>query len=221
MAVIGTATVQVKADTSGFRSALSGMGSDLKRSLGGISRAIGGLGLGSLAKKAIEFGGTYRIQMDNARAAVVGLTDSQAEADQLMREMTKFAIATPFDLPGVQDATTRMLAFGESFGVTSDNVIDYISILGDAAASTGKGADAMNNVITVLGKISGQGRVMTRDMNQLTANFPSLHPWEVLSEVTGKSVKELRDLSIRQCLMLPFATLVALLLLIAWLESGA
>ena len=31
----------------------------------------------------------------------------------------------------------------------------------------------------------------------------------------------MRDLSIRQCLMLPFATLVALLVLIAWLEGGA
>ena len=31
----------------------------------------------------------------------------------------------------------------------------------------------------------------------------------------------LRNLSIRQSLMLPFATLVALLLLIAWLEGGA
>lgn len=33
--------------------------------------------------------------------------------------------------------------------------------------------------------------------------------------------ERLRDLSIRQCLMLPFATLVALLLLIVWLEAGA
>jgi hypothetical protein len=33
--------------------------------------------------------------------------------------------------------------------------------------------------------------------------------------------ERLRDLSIRQCLILPFAALVALLLLVAWLEGGA
>ena len=176
---------------------MSGMTSGLQSSFQNVSKLISGLGLDRLAREAVSMGMDYKIAMDNARAAVVGLTDSQQEADDLMHRMTEFAIQTPFDLPGVQDATTRMMAFGKSFGVTSENVIDYIQIIGDAAASTGKGTDAMNNVITTLGKISGQGRVMTRDMNQLTANFPSLHPWEVLADVTGKSVEELRALAIK------------------------
>jgi tape measure domain-containing protein len=195
--VIGVATVQVKADTTGFRGALNGLGSNLSKSFSGIRRAIGALGLGHIAREVIDFGATYRVQLDNARAAVTGLTHSQQEADKLMREMTQFAINTPFDLPGVQDATTRLLAFGAGFGVTTDNVIDYIAILGDAAASTGKGADAMNNVITTLGKISGQGRVLRRDMNQLTANFPSLHPWQILADATGESVENLQRMSLK------------------------
>ena len=194
--VIATAVVQVKADTAGFRSAVSGLGSGLSSSFGKLKSVIGAIGLGHLAAEAIRFGAEYRIQLDNARAAVDGLTGSQKEADALLHDMVQFAIATPFDLPGVQDATVRLLAFGEGFGVTSENVVGYIRTIGNAAASTGKGADAMNNVVTVMGKISGQGRVMTRDLNQLTANFPSLHPWEILSEMTGKSVQELRKLSI-------------------------
>ena len=194
--VIATANIEIKADTSQFRSAVNGLGSGLASGFGKLKGAIAALGLGHLAAEAIRFGAEYRIQLDNAKAAVDGLTDSESEANQLMKEMVQFAIQTPFDLPGVQDATVRLLAFGEGFGVTSENVVGYVRTIGNAAAATGKGTDAMNNVITVMGKISGQGRVMTRDLNQLTANFPSLHPWEILSEMTGKSVEELRRLSV-------------------------
>ena len=193
--VIGVATVQVKADTDQFRGALDGLGGHIRGMASKLSGVIGALGLGQLARDAISFGGEYRVQLDNASAAISGLVENQEDAATLMSEMTDMAIKTPFSLPGIQDATTRLLAYGDSFGVTSDNVLDWVGVVGDAAASVGKGPDAMLNVITAMGKISGQGRIMTRDMNQITANFPSLHPWEILSEMTGKTEQELRKLA--------------------------
>ena len=193
--VIGTATINVKADTSNFRTAIGGLAGITRGAIGKLGGVLAGLGLGALAKDAISFGGTYRVQLDNASAAIHGLVENQTDAADLMARMTEMAIQTPFDLPGIQNATTRLLAYGESFGVTSENVLDWVSVVGDAAASVGKGPDAMLNVITAMGKISGQGRIMTRDMNQITANFPSLHPWEILSEMTGKTEQELRKLA--------------------------
>lgn len=194
--VIATATVNVNADTSAFRGEVGRLGgSSVKSKIGKVAGLIGGLGLAGLGKEALEFGGEYRKQLDNASAAVAGLVPNQQKAKDLLEGMTDFAINTPFDLPGVQNATTRLLAFGKGFGVTSDNVIPWIKTIGDAAAISGKGADSMSNVITTLGKISGQGKATSRDFNQLTANFPSLHPWEVLSELTGKTEGELRELA--------------------------
>jgi formate hydrogenlyase subunit 3/multisubunit Na+/H+ antiporter MnhD subunit len=46
-----------------------------------------------------------------------------------------------------------------------------------------------------------------------------LAPLDAAREAVVARVERLRDLSIRQCLMLPFGTLVALLLLVAWLEA--
>ena len=46
-------------------------------------------------------------------------------------------------------------------------------------------------------------------------------PLAAMRDAVILRTERLRDLSIRQCLMLPFATLVALLVLIAWLEGGA
>lgn len=226
--VIGTAEVRVEADTGRFRSQLRGLGgafSGVSTALGRIRRTVAGLGLARLARDAIDFGAEYRMQIDNAAAAVAGLTGAnnlsaqgfetirryaadtsvslaglsaeEKEAARLLREMTEYAIRTTFDLPGVQEATTRMLAYGQSFGVTSDNVLDYVDVIANAAAATGKGTDNMLNVINVLGKISGAGRITMRDIRQLTDNFPSLRPWEVLSELTGKTEAELRKLALK------------------------
>lgn len=226
--VIGTAEVRVEADTGRFRSQLRGLGgafSGVSGALGNIRRAVAGLGLARMARDAVNFGAEYRMQIDNAAAAVAGLTGAnnlsaesfetirryaadtsisldglskaEKEAATLLREMTEYAIRTTFDLPGVQEATTRMLAYGQSFGVTSDNVLDYVDVIANAAAATGKGTDNMLNVINVLGKISGSGRITMRDIRQLTDNFPSLRPWEVLSELTGKTEAELRKLALK------------------------
>ena len=223
--VIGTATVEVKADTSGFSSALSGLTSSLGSFRSKIQGLVAGIGFAALAKKAISFGEDYRKALDQSAASITGLMGVQHEsasgfdavrayasgasdslsglsveetnAATLLRQMTEYAIKTPFDLPGVEKATTMLLAYGKSFGVTKDNVLGYVDVIGNAAAANGKGAEAMNNVITVLGKISGQGKITTRDFNTLTANFPSLHPWDLLSEKTGKSVEELRKLALK------------------------
>ncbi|PWS38239.1 hydrogenase 4 subunit B [Falsiroseomonas bella] len=48
-----------------------------------------------------------------------------------------------------------------------------------------------------------------------------LAPLATARDAVVARTERLRDLSIRQCLMLPFAALVALLLLVAWLEGGA
>jgi hypothetical protein len=48
-----------------------------------------------------------------------------------------------------------------------------------------------------------------------------LAPLAAARDAVVVRTERLRDLSIRQCLMLPFAALVALLLLVAWLEGGA
>jgi hypothetical protein len=52
-------------------------------------------------------------------------------------------------------------------------------------------------------------------------SFPLLlAPLARWREAVVERIEKLRDLSIRQALMLPFGTLVALLVLVAWLESS-
>ena len=192
--VIGTATLEVKADTSAFHSALDGVGSKLSGTFSRMSSAIGALGLGHLAKEAISFGAEYRIQLDNAAASVRGLTDSEAEANALLKEMTDFAINTPFELPGVQKSVAQLLAVGKGFGVTSDNAVDYVEKLGNVIAITGGSDDTMVRVVRTLGQMSSSGKVLGQDMNQLAQNIPGLDVWGALAEGTGKSVEELRRL---------------------------
>ena len=64
-----------------------------------------------------------------------GLSTEEKTAADLLKKMTDYAIATPFDLPGVEKATTMLLSYGKGFNVTSDNVLHYVDIIGNNAAA--------------------------------------------------------------------------------------
>ena len=74
---IGTATVEVKADTSGFKSALDGLTSGFGSFRSKLQGLVAGIGFGELAKKAIEFGASYQTAIDQAAASISGLVGVQ------------------------------------------------------------------------------------------------------------------------------------------------
>jgi len=187
---IGTATVQVKADTSAFRSALDGVGG----SLGRLSGAVAALGLGSYAKEAIQFGAATTIELDKATAMFRGLTNSQEEAEAMLKRMTEYAINTPFELPNLAKTTAQLIATGKGFGVTTENATWFMDILGNVTSASGGTDETLTRLVRVLGQMSSSGKVLGQDMNQLAQNIPGLDVWGALAKGTGESVEELRKL---------------------------
>jgi tape measure domain-containing protein len=180
--VIGKAVVEVAAATEGFRSGL--------QKLGG---ALAGLQLGSYAKDAIDFGAETTIALDRATAMFKGLTSSEAEADALLQRMVKFAINTPFELPGLANSAAQLIAVGKGFGVTTDNVEDYITTLGNVTAASGGSDETMTRLVRVLGQMSSSGKILGQD--------PGFNVWQTLADglkkagvEAGDTVPELRAL---------------------------
>lgn len=191
---IAVAYMMVKADVTEFKKGLDGLQSQISGAFSHATSAIAGLGLGQLAKDAISFGTEYRIQLDNAAASVRGLVGNTEDADKLLREMTDFAINTPFSLPGVQTTVSQLLAVGDGFGVTSANVLEFADTIGNVAAITGGTDDTMMRITRTLGQMSSSGKILGQDMNQLAQNIPGFDVWQTLADGTGKSVEELRKL---------------------------
>lgn len=109
-------------------------------------------------------------------AAPIGLADQyssakigfqtllgQTEGQQMMDNLDEFAKATPFKSSQVIGQTQRMLAMGWD----AENIIDDMTVIGDAAAATGKGEQGLQQIVTALAQIKTKGRLSTEELNQL------------------------------------------------------
>lgn len=109
-------------------------------------------------------------------AAPIGLADQyssakigfqtllgQTEGQQMMDNLDEFAKATPFKSSQVISQTQRMLAMGWD----AENIIDDMTVIGDAAAATGKGEQGLQQIVTALAQIKTKGRLSTEELNQL------------------------------------------------------
>lgn len=195
--VIGTATVQVRADVSHFRGSLNGLDSafgGIRSSVGRLAGAVAAIGIGHMASEAIGFGAQTTMALDRATAMFRGLTGSESEAQEMLQRLTQYAINTPFELPGLSNMAAQLLAVGKGFGVTTENVTGYLDTIGNVTAASGGSEETMQRIVRVLGQMSSSGKVLGQDMNQLAQNIPGLDVWGALAEGTGKSREELRKL---------------------------
>jgi hypothetical protein len=83
------------------------------------SRALGDVG-------SALFG--FDARMEQTSTAFTSLLGSAAAQCQL-RQLTAFAASTPFNLPDVENAARRLLAFGFS----AQHIIPMLTAVGDAA----------------------------------------------------------------------------------------
>lgn len=128
-------------------------------------------------------------EFEQAEIAFTTMLGSAEKAREFIDEMNQFAIETPFDLAGVQDAAKRMLAFG----FRQDQIIPYLTAIGNAAAGLGGGTDLIDRISLAIGQMQAKAKVSAEEMLQLTeAGIPA---WEILATKMNKSTREVMDLS--------------------------
>ena len=99
-------------------------------------------------------------------------------------ELQKFAESTPFELPGLIDASQKMLAFG----FTAEKILPTLTAIGDAVSGLGGSPEKLQRVITAIGQIQAKGKVQAQEMLQLAeAGIPA---WEMLAKAIGKTIPE-------------------------------
>lgn len=128
-------------------------------------------------------------EFEQAEIAFTTMLGSAEKAQKFIEEMNRFAIETPFDLAGVQDAAKRMLAFG----FKQEQIIPYLTAIGNAAAGLGGGTDLIDRISLAIGQMQAKSKVSAEEMLQLTeAGIPA---WEILSQKMGKSTQELMKMT--------------------------
>lgn len=146
-----------------------------------------GLALAAAAGAAGLFGVKMAAANETAMISFEILLGSAEKAQAFLAKMQKFAAATPFDMPTLKDAASRLLAVG----VDANRIIPIMTRLGDATSGMGTGAEGIQRAVYALQQMSQAGKVSLEDINQLTdAGIPAL---DALSSKLKISVSTLRD----------------------------
>ncbi len=176
---------------------MNGIGGSARRAGGNLrylAGYLGAAGFGYAAVEAARFGLDMTVQLEKAGAMFLGLAGSVEAANDVLERMVVFARETPYNLGQVTESAAQLLAVGDGFGVTVDNIDDYLESFGNAITMTGGSDEQFTRLVRVFGQMSSSGKVLGQDMNQLAQNLPGYDVWQALADGAGTSVEELRRL---------------------------
>ena len=195
MATVANLQVLIGAKTTGFQKAITDVQKTFRQKLSGnaikisdsvltgitgLSAALAGLGVIAVRSAA---------QMEQTEKAFTTLLKSADLAKDFLAELERFAAATPFELPGLLNASKRLLAFGFS----AQQVIPILTAIGDSAAALGMGEDGINRLTTAIGQIQAKAKVSAEEMNQI--NETGIPAWQLLADTIGTSIPEAMDMA--------------------------
>lgn len=136
-----------------------------------------GVGIGAVAKLGA--------QAESTAVAFKTLVGNEQKASSMLGEITDFAQKSPFGKMELVESAKQML----SFGVETQKVLPLMKQLGDIS---GGDKEKLSSLSLVMGQVSSTGYLMGQDLLQfINAGF---NPIQELSEMTGKSVAELKDM---------------------------
>lgn len=137
--------------------------------------ALGGFGL----KTAGDF--------EAARQGLLTLLGDAEKADKTMARIKKEAAATPFELPGLTQATQLLTSVTKD----GDKAIDILLDVGEGLAAMGKGQAELDRIVVNLQQIGAVGKASMIDIKQFA--FAGIPIFEMLQQTTGKTGDALSD----------------------------
>lgn len=121
--------------------------------VGGAMTAI----FGSMAAFSLRSAASF----EQTTIAFETMLGSAEAAQQTLRDLTTFAVKTPFTMPQILQAARGLVQFGER----GKELIETLNILGNAASGT---STDFGMVALIFNQIRGVGKLLTQDFRQLS-----------------------------------------------------
>lgn len=170
MATVASLQVLIGANTKGLQKEIANVQKTIRQKLGAVA-----------VRSAA--------QMEQTEKAFTTLLKSADLAKDFLAELERFAAATPFELPGLLNASKRLLAFGFS----AQQVIPILTAIGDSAAALGMGEEGISRLTTAIGQIQAKAKVSAEEMNQI--NETGIPAWQLLADTIGTTVPQAMDMA--------------------------
>ena len=153
----------------------------MKEALIKVGKAIVGV-----AKDAVD----YNAQMESFEASFSSFLGSAEDAQKAIANIKADAATMPFGTSDLVEANRALITTGESAEDSRKN----INALAQAVAATGGGNAELSRMAANLAQVKNVGKATSMDIKQF-ANA-GINIYGLLSDYTGKSVEEVKDMEI-------------------------
>ena len=180
---------QVEAGMLSFSNQAGRLGSIIDTPIKAATIATVGLAAatGALAVSALRMAANY----ETVAISLEVMTGSATRGRELLQDINKLAIETPFKSSGLATSAKELSAFG----VQADQIIPTLKVLGDVASgvATDNLDEMMSRVILAFGQVKTAGRLMGPEARQFVqAGIPV---YEYLAKVMGQPVQMMKQLT--------------------------
>jgi tape measure domain-containing protein len=151
---------KVSESTSGFRDGLAELGKQAA-----VFTAAVGAGFTLVAKQALESAAAF----EQNRIAFETMLGNADAARALLKEISDFAMATPFELPQLVESSKKLLAYN----VAAKDIIPTMKMLGDI--TSGVGTEKLPQLILAFGQVKAATKLTGAELRQFSeAGVPLL-----------------------------------------------
>ena len=177
---------------------INGLANDFKeieKNLQAVSKTLTSVGreLSKLSAATVGLGAIgvkYNADMEKYQVALTGMVGSAEEADKILTTIQEHSKTSSFGVSALVEANQLLISAGEE----GQKSIDVIDALGNAIAATGGGNAELSRMAQNLQQVKNVGKASSMDIKQF-ANA-GINIYGILSESTGKSVKQLQKMDI-------------------------
>jgi hypothetical protein len=180
----------LKQAETGFKNFGDNAGKGLKKADVAFGSFVGNIAAAGVTKAIDAIAGSFGSLIDasadlesiSTRFKVL-LGDADAAQKQL-QDLQQFAATTPFQLPGLADATAQLI----SFGTNQQDVIPTLRRLGDLAAGAGS---SINDLVIPFGRLNSTQKLTLQELDKFADR--GINIYGALAERTGVSLASIRD----------------------------
>ena len=157
--------------------------SNIRGILAGIGSVAGITG----AKTLFDMGIGRLSTLEGSSVSLGVMMGDQREAEKFMADVLAFAKTTPFAFPELAETARNLFAFG----MEQDRILKTMQAIGEAAAATGRGTEAVSQIADVFGAMQISPTIMLNEIRRLeSAGVPAL---KILANQYGLTIDEMMD----------------------------
>lgn len=187
--------VDVDANTRGAERDLNRMDGVVSRSARTMAGAffkatkVAAYGLGIAGTAVAGLGIKTAASMEQSEIAFETLLGSTKRAKDFLGDLTDFAAKTPFEFPGLVDASRQLIGVGHA----AEDVIPTLTAFGDMSGALGLSQEQFQRVMVATTQSMAKGKFQAEELMQMTeAGVPI---WPMLAEAMGKTVPQIQKLA--------------------------